>query len=73
MPGLGHLARGIPEENARRRASDAIVYARPGLVPTTREMRYGFEAIDITKEKSEFMAGRIVVTTSFFDIGKKFS
>ena len=38
----------------------------------TREMRFGFEAIDITKEKNEFRAGRIDVMTVFFDISDEF-
>ena len=49
-----------------------MVHARPALVPTTRELRYGFDPIDITKEKREFMAGRMVFRKVFSDISKEF-
>ena len=49
-----------------------MLHARPGRVPTKREMRFGFDAIDITIEKSEFLAGRMVFMKVFSDISKEF-
>jgi hypothetical protein len=59
---LGHLACDRPEENARRRASEANAYARLWLVLSIRLMRHAKEEIVDAKEKSPKAAGPIVDT-----------
>jgi hypothetical protein len=66
------LACDSPEENARRRASDATAYARPWSLLTTREIRYAEAKSVDAKEKSPLSALPIVNAGVFFADAKDF-